>query len=91
MTDHKTGTRAEWTAARAELLEREKEYTRLGDELARRRRELPWVRLEKEYRLDTEVRVRQPRRGGRRCPGGRGSGGGDGRRGGAAPDRIVAT
>src|SRR5205814_2515473 len=43
-------SRAEWAAARQELLAREKEHTRLGDELARQRRELPWVRLEKEYR-----------------------------------------
>jgi predicted dithiol-disulfide oxidoreductase (DUF899 family) len=54
MTDHKVGTREEWTAAREELLAREKEHTRLGDELARQRRELPWVRVEKEYRFDTE-------------------------------------
>jgi predicted dithiol-disulfide oxidoreductase (DUF899 family) len=47
------GTRAEWEAARAELLVREKEHTRLGDELARMRRELPWVPVEKEYRFDT--------------------------------------
>jgi predicted dithiol-disulfide oxidoreductase (DUF899 family) len=51
---HKIGTREEWAAAREELLAREKEYTRLGDELARQRRELPWVRVEKEYRFDTE-------------------------------------
>jgi predicted dithiol-disulfide oxidoreductase (DUF899 family) len=54
MTDHKIGTREEWRAAREELLAREKEHTRLGDELARRRRELPWVRVEKEYRFDTD-------------------------------------
>jgi predicted dithiol-disulfide oxidoreductase (DUF899 family) len=54
VTDHTTGTRAEWLAARQELLAREKEHTRLGDELARRRRELPWVRVEEEYRFDTE-------------------------------------
>jgi predicted dithiol-disulfide oxidoreductase (DUF899 family) len=53
MADHKTGTHAEWLAARQELLAREKEHTRLGDELARQRRELPWVRLDKEYRFDT--------------------------------------
>jgi predicted dithiol-disulfide oxidoreductase (DUF899 family) len=53
MTDHKTGTREKWAAAREELLAREKEHTRLGDELARQRRELPWVRVEKEYRFDT--------------------------------------
>jgi predicted dithiol-disulfide oxidoreductase (DUF899 family) len=51
---HRIGTREEWTAARDELLAREKEHTRLGDELARQRRELPWVRLEKDYRLDTD-------------------------------------
>ncbi|HET6150902.1 MAG TPA: DUF899 domain-containing protein [Polyangia bacterium] len=54
MTKHKTGTREEWLAARRELLAAEKEHTRAGDELARRRRELPWVRLEKEYKLQTE-------------------------------------
>ena len=47
------GTRQEWLAARGELLKREKELTRLGDELARQRRELPWVPVEKEYRLQT--------------------------------------
>jgi predicted dithiol-disulfide oxidoreductase (DUF899 family) len=51
---HKIGTREEWAAAREELLAREKEYTRLGDELARQRREGPWVRVEKDYRFDTE-------------------------------------
>jgi predicted dithiol-disulfide oxidoreductase (DUF899 family) len=54
MTDHETVSRDEWTAARAALLAREKEHTRLGDELARQRRELPWLRVEKEYRFDTE-------------------------------------
>jgi predicted dithiol-disulfide oxidoreductase (DUF899 family) len=54
MTEHKIGTREEWAAAREELLAREKEHTRLGDELARQRRELPWVRIEKEYRFDTD-------------------------------------
>jgi predicted dithiol-disulfide oxidoreductase (DUF899 family) len=54
MTEHKTGTREEWAAAREELLTREKEHTRLGDELARQRRELPWVRVEQEYRFDTD-------------------------------------
>ena len=43
MTDHRIGTRDEWLAARERLLVREKEHTRLGDELARQRRELPWV------------------------------------------------
>ena len=53
MTDHKVVGRAEWQAARQELLQREKEHTRMGDELARQRRELPWVAIEKEYRFDT--------------------------------------
>lgn len=55
ITGHRIGTQAEWAAAREELLAREKEHTRLGDELARRRRELPWVRVEKEYRFDTDA------------------------------------
>src|SRR5258708_6003224 len=54
MTDHKTGTREEWLAARLELLEAEKALTRRGDELARWRQELPWVRIDKEYRFDTD-------------------------------------
>jgi predicted dithiol-disulfide oxidoreductase (DUF899 family) len=54
MTEHKTGTREEWLAARKELLAREKEHTRRGDELARGRRELPWVLVEKEYEFDTD-------------------------------------
>ncbi len=54
MTDHKTGTREEWLAARLELLEAEKDLTRRGDELARRRQELPWVRIDKAYRFDTD-------------------------------------
>jgi predicted dithiol-disulfide oxidoreductase (DUF899 family) len=45
------GSREEWLAARQELLEAEKEHTRLGDELARRRRELPWLRINREYRI----------------------------------------
>jgi hypothetical protein len=44
MTEHMTGTRKDWLAARLELLEAEKEFTRRSDELARRRQELPWVR-----------------------------------------------
>jgi predicted dithiol-disulfide oxidoreductase (DUF899 family) len=54
MTDHKTGTREEWLAARLELLEAEKELTRRGDELARRRQELPWLRVDDEYRFETD-------------------------------------
>ncbi len=51
---HMTGTREEWLAARLELLEAEKELTRRSDELARRRQELPWVRIDKEYRFETD-------------------------------------
>jgi len=54
VTDHKTGTREEWLAARLELLKAEKAHTRQSDELARRRRELPWVRIDKKYRFDTD-------------------------------------
>jgi len=54
MTKHTTGTREEWLSARLELLKAEKELTRRGDELARRRQELPWVRIDKEYRFDTD-------------------------------------
>jgi predicted dithiol-disulfide oxidoreductase (DUF899 family) len=55
MTKHATGTRKEWLAARRELLTAEKELTRRGDELARRRQELPWVRVEKDYRFETDA------------------------------------
>jgi predicted dithiol-disulfide oxidoreductase (DUF899 family) len=54
VTTHPTGTREQWLAAREQLLVREKEHTRLGDELARQRRALPWVPVEKEYRFDTD-------------------------------------
>jgi predicted dithiol-disulfide oxidoreductase (DUF899 family) len=54
MTPHTIGTRDEWLTARLELLEAEKELTRRGDELARRRQELPWVRIDKEYRFETD-------------------------------------
>ena len=53
-TTHPTGTRKEWLAARLELLEAEKELTRKGDELAQRRQELPWVRIDKDYRFETD-------------------------------------
>lgn len=53
MHKHKTGTREEWVAARIELLKAEKELTRQGDELARQRQDLPWVRIDKEYRFQT--------------------------------------
>lgn len=52
-TTHQTATREQWQAARAVLLEREKEHTGIGDELARQRRSLPWVQVEKEYALRT--------------------------------------
>jgi predicted dithiol-disulfide oxidoreductase (DUF899 family) len=54
MTDHKVVGREEWQAARDELLQREKEHTRMADELARQRRELPWVAIEKAYRFDAD-------------------------------------
>ena len=53
MTERRIGTREGWQAARDELLRLEKEHTRMGDDLARKRRELPWVLVEKEYRFDT--------------------------------------
>jgi predicted dithiol-disulfide oxidoreductase (DUF899 family) len=53
MAGHRIGTREEWLAAREELLKREKEHTRLGDELAQARRDLPWVPVEKDYRFGT--------------------------------------
>ena len=55
MTTHITGTREEWLAARLELLKAEKELTRRGDELARQRQDLPWVRVDKAYRFDTDA------------------------------------
>jgi predicted dithiol-disulfide oxidoreductase (DUF899 family) len=54
MTDHRVASREEWLSAREALLAREKEHTRMADELARQRRELPWVRVEKEYRFETD-------------------------------------
>ena len=54
MTNHRTGTRDEWLDARLDLLKAEKELTRLNDDIARQRRELPWVRIDKDYRFDTE-------------------------------------
>ena len=53
-TKHTTGTREEWLAARLELLKAEKDLTHRSDEVARRRQELPWVRIDKEYRFDTD-------------------------------------
>jgi predicted dithiol-disulfide oxidoreductase (DUF899 family) len=54
MTEHRIGTQEEWQAERDELLKEEKELTRRGDELAGKRRELPWVAVEKDYRFETE-------------------------------------
>ena len=50
----KAASREEWLAARLDLLKAEKELTRRSDELARRRQELPWVRIDKEYRFETD-------------------------------------
>jgi predicted dithiol-disulfide oxidoreductase (DUF899 family) len=55
MTHHKVGSRQEWQAARDELLAEEKELTRRNDELAAKRRDLPWVPVEKEYSFETEA------------------------------------
>ena len=54
MTEHRTGSRAEWQAARDELLALEKELTRRNDELAEQRRSLPWVPVEKDYTFATD-------------------------------------
>src|SRR5215203_7463464 len=55
MTNHKVGTREEWQAARDELLKEEKELTRRNDELAKKRRDLSWVPVEKEYSFETDA------------------------------------
>jgi predicted dithiol-disulfide oxidoreductase (DUF899 family) len=52
---HTTGTRDEWRKARLALLEAEKEHTRRGDALAQQRQSLPWVRVDKAYRFDTDA------------------------------------
>jgi predicted dithiol-disulfide oxidoreductase (DUF899 family) len=54
MTGHQVVGRAEWQATRQEMLVREKQHTRMGDELARQRRQLPWVAIDKQYRFDTD-------------------------------------
>jgi len=54
MTTHTIGSREQWLAARVELLKTEKELTRRSDEVARQRQELPWVRIDREYRFDTD-------------------------------------
>lgn len=55
MTTHKTATREEWLTARLQLLEAEKALTRQSDAVAEQRQSLPWVRIEKDYRFDTEA------------------------------------
>jgi predicted dithiol-disulfide oxidoreductase (DUF899 family) len=55
MTTHQVGTRDEWLAARLRLLEAEKAHTRQGDELARQRQALPWVRIDKDYEFETDA------------------------------------
>ena len=52
--EHRVGTREEWVAARLKLLKEEKEHTRRSDELAQKRQQLPWVRIEKDYRFETD-------------------------------------
>ena len=54
MTTHEIGTREQWLKAPLELLDAEKELTRRSDELARRRQELPWVRIDREYHFETD-------------------------------------
>jgi predicted dithiol-disulfide oxidoreductase (DUF899 family) len=54
MTTHTTGTREEWLKARLDLLAAEKEHTKKSDELAQRRQALPWVKVDKDYRFDTD-------------------------------------
>src|SRR5262245_39463496 len=53
-TTHKIGTREEWLAARLALLEAEKNLTHRSDEVARQRQDLPWVRIDKSYRFETD-------------------------------------
>src|ERR1041385_7344412 len=53
-TGHQVASRAEWLAARTELLKAEKELTRRSDQVAKQRQELPWVRIDKAYRFETE-------------------------------------
>ena len=62
MTDHKIGTREEWLAARLDLLEAEKELTRRSDELAQLRQNLPWVKIDKEYRFETDEGIKPLKR-----------------------------
>lgn len=63
MTTHKTETREQWLATRLELLKAEKELRRRSDELGQHRQELPWVRVDKQYRFDTDEGNASPLRG----------------------------
>jgi len=54
MEDHKVASQEQWLAARLELLKAEKELTRLSDDVARKRQQLPWVKIDKEYKFDTD-------------------------------------
>src|SRR5438876_1605875 len=54
MSTHRIVTREQWRAERLDLLEAEKDLTHRSDELARRRQELPWVKIDKDYRFDTD-------------------------------------
>src|ERR1700688_3455731 len=54
MMKHKISTRKDWLAARLELLKEEKDLTRRSDGLAQKRQELPWVRIDKDYRFETD-------------------------------------
>jgi predicted dithiol-disulfide oxidoreductase (DUF899 family) len=67
MTEHRIGTQEEWRAERDALLNEEKELTRRNDELARKRRELPWVPVEKDYSFETEQGTKSTRLPRRSC------------------------
>src|SRR5947199_8447826 len=54
MSTHRIATREQWRAERLDLVEAEKDLTHRSDELARRRQELPWVKIDKDYRFDTD-------------------------------------
>lgn len=60
MSDHRMGTREEWQAARDDLAQLEAEYAELGQKVTERRRQLPWVPVDKEYVFDTEHGKRRP-------------------------------
>src|SRR3954467_8299581 len=58
MPGHRTGTQEEWQAERDELLKEEKELTHRSDELAQKRRDLPWVEVQQDYRFETPAGTR---------------------------------